>query len=825
VAIDKPLSNRSQPPLLTQPAYSDTVMLEEDEVLGGTQIEETEDGGMLINFDPSESESPLGAFDSNLAETMEETDLNDVAIDLIGNFGIDKSSRSDWEKTYKEGVDLLGLSIEERTEPWDGASGITHPILAEAVVRFQSQAIGEIFPEGGAVKVKVVGKYTPEKQKQSIRVQDHMNYMVEDEMVEYREEMDRLLFALPVAGSAFKKVYNDEELGRLVAVFVPAEDLVVSFGATSLHSATRVTEIMRKSSNWIKKRVVSGFYRDVDLQTFGTDDTDVKDKLHETVGETRDTTDDDTITLLECHVDLDLVGYEDSNEGEQAGIALPYVVTIDAGSRQVLSIYRNWMPDDEKKVKRQHFTHYQYIPGFGFYGLGLVDAGSLANLPAGYKSRGMRIKGDNTPLAPGEFRDVDVPSGKISDHLMPLPYKEPSQVLFALLGAIVEEGRRFASITDMNVSSQSQEAPVGTTLALLERDMKVTQAIQGRLHRSLKDEFKILVILLQGIPNKVYPYEVEGGSEQMEADFDGRVDAIPVSDPNSATASHRIMKAQAAVQMSAMAPQEFKLKPLFRYALESMGIPDAKEMVPLESDILALDPVTENMNVLNMEPVKAFIAQDHQSHIQVHMMGMQDPKVTSILANSPHAQASAAAMMSHITEHVAYQYRSEIEQTLGTQLPPMGEELPPEIEADYSRLVAEAATNLFQRNSAEKQAIDNEAAAKDPLNIIRNRELDLEETEAIGKLDIQKQRLDIDRAKLLQKDEQQDADRTQRATSDSERVRGDLLGNVLRAASETESLDQMERIKLVELMIEQIKTSASEIKLSRPGDNGSQRLN
>lgn len=834
MAIDKGLMTPAEElPLIPGSYIDENVSIPDGPSGDNVSIEDTDNGGVLINFDPEAPIEPELPFEVNLAEYIDGTDLTGLSSSLIDKYTRDKASRSDWEKTYKDGIDLLGLSIEDRTMPWDGASGVTHPILSEAVIRFQSQAIGEIFPEGGPVRTKLIGEGTVQKTAQGLRVENHMNWLIQEDMVEYREEMDRLLFALPAAGSAFKKIYHDPETEKIVATFIPAEDFVVSFGATSLKTANRATEIIRKPGNWVKKRQYAGFYRDVDLSAVDIERSDLKEKLSSTVGEVADATDDDLYTLIEMHVDLDLVGFEDGGEEFPTGIALPYVVTIDLGSNEVLSIYRNWLPDDEKRQKRQHYTHYQYIPGFGFYGLGLIhllggiakgstsmlrqliDAGSLANLRAGFKTRGLNVRGENTPLAPGEYRDVDVPSGKIADNIMTLPVAEPSQTLFALLGSLVEEGRRFASLTDINISNMSQDAPVGTTLALIERNMKVMTAIQSRLHKSLKDEFQIIITILQGIPNKVYPYEVDVDPSSMEEDFDGRIDVIPVSDPNSSTSSHRIMKAQSALQMYALAPQEFNAKPLFRYAMEVMEIPGAKEIVPVSDDIIPMDPISENMSALTQSPIKAFIEQDHASHIQVHMLGMQDPKIQSILESSPQAQASAAAMMAHVTEHVAFQYRSEMENSMGVQLPPAGEQLPPEVEAEYSRLVAQAAAKLFERNTAEKQMIENEEQLQDPLTQIRMEELDMERMEKEANIYIKQQRLEIDKARLAQKDSSEEADRIQQAISSSERVQGELIGNIVRAASETEQLSSNERIKLFETLVRNIKDEAASIRVTR----------
>lgn len=815
------------------PAYPDdntteSIVIHEDFDDSPNSVTETEDGGVVVQFGEYAEPGADVDFSTNLATVLDEGDLTKLAGDLINKFEIDKKSRADWEKVYEEGVKLLGLKREERDQPWIGASGVTHPILMEAAVDFQSQAIGELFPAGGPVRTKLVGETDTAKTKQGIRVERHMNWMVTEEMSEYRDEMDRLLFQLPISGTVFKKTFWDSEKGRISSLAIGAEDFVVNFGARNLQSASRTHEIMRRDGNWIKKRVYSGFYRDVDLSPIDSERTELKKALHETVGETVNTEDDDLYTLIEVHCNLDLPGYEEA-------YALPYVVTIDIGSESVLSIYRNWLPDDESKQKRLHYTKYDYIPGYGFYSLGLthllggiasgatsmlrqlIDAGTLNNLQAGFKTRGLRTRGERKPLAPGEFRDVDVPAGKIQDNLFILPFKEPSQVLFQLLGMVVEEGRRFSSSMDLKLGNMNQETPVGTALAILERNMKVMSAIQSRLHRSMKDEFAIMVSILQGQSGKSYPYTIEDEDPSiMESDFDQRIDVIPVSDPNASTSSHRIMKGQTALQMHAMAPPgTMNAKPLYRWALEQMEIPGASEIIPLESDLKPMDPISENMAVLTNNPVKAFMHQDHQAHIQVHMLGMQDPKVQGILKDSPQAQAAAAAMMAHVTEHVAYQYRAEIEQALGTSLPPEGQEIPPEIEAEMSRLVAQAATKMFERNVAEQQMIENEKKLQDPIVQQRERELDIEERKEEAKVMLGLERLALDKAKLLQKNESEDATRTQQAMSNSERVMGEILGRIIEAASVTEELSTKERIALVEKLIDSVNDEAKIISSER----------
>lgn len=803
-----------------------------DETIGetpGVAIEVIEDGGVLINFDPTfEDNAP--EFYSNLAEYMDDQPLDALGFELVDKYKGDKDSRKDWEDSYIKGLNLLGLQIEERTEPWNGACGITHPLLAEAVVRFQSQTIGEIFPASGPVRTKVVGKTDIATSKQANRVEEYMNYLLTDVMMDYREEIDRMLFSLPLAGSAFKKVYWDEDMGRPCAVFIPAEDIVVPYGATSLGTSPRITHVMRKDRNWVRKMQVAGVYKDCEIGPTGDMESDIRRKIDELTGESGSFNDDDRITLLEMHVDLDLDGFEDEVEGESTGIALPYVVTIDASSSKVLSIYRNYLDDDPNRNKRDHFVHYQYIPGFGFYGFGLVhliggiaqgatsilrqlvDAGTLSNLPGGFKSRGLRLKGDNVPIAPGEWRDVDVPGGKISDNLMAMPYKEPSQVLFGLLGNIIEEGRRFASLTDMNISNMNQEAPVGTTLALLERNLKVMTAIQARIHSSMRSELMILSGIIKDHYQE-YPYQVDEDQASIALDFDGRVDVVPVSDPNSSTMAQRILQYQSALQLSQMQPQLYNHEKLHRQMLEVMGIQDAQDIVPLEEEeALPTDPVTENQKILNLDPVKAFPFQDHAAHIQVHMNAMQDPKVQQVLENSPTAQLSMAEAMSHITEHVAFMYRMEIQNELGVPLPPESEQLPPEIENELSRLVAEASSQLFNRNSVEASNQQIQEQLEDPAVQLRQRELDIREQEAMGRIENARQKLELDAFRIGNKLELDEQKMDQAREIASEKVQAQLFGDIMDAASNTEKLEVQERIKAADMLQEEFKEDSKDLR-------------
>ena len=747
---------------------------------GGLEIEivnpdavsiETEDGGAIVILGPELSDQVMPGFNSNLAEHMDARDLGALGHQLLDDFESDSHSREDWEQTYKKGLDLLGLKIEDRSSPWPGACGVFHPILAEAAVRFQSQAIMETFPAGGPVRTKIVGRVTPERERQAIRVKEDLNYILTEKMSEYRGEHERMLFALPLAGAAFKKVYFDPTLGRPASVYVPAEDFVAPYGASDLQTAPRYTHIMRKHPNEIRKLQVMGFYRDVDLSTPVPDRNEIqrtKDKLS---GEEM-TEFDDRHVLYEMHVDLDLAGYEDvGKDGEPTGIALPYVVTVEKSTGVVLSIYRNWKQEDELKLKRQHFVQYGYIPGFGFYPFGLihlvggiaksatsilrqlVDAGTLANLPAGLKARGLRIKGDSTPLMPGEFRDVDVPSGAIKDSITFLPYKEPSQVLAQLLGTLVEEGRRFASIADLQIGDANQNAPVGTTLALMERAMKVMSAVQARLHASMKQELDLLVDIIRTHMQGDYDYETDMGATRTD-DYDGRIDVIPVTDPNAASLSQRVVQYQAALQLAQQAPQMYDLPELHREMLTVLGIQDPSKIIPSEKDKKPMDPVSENMAILSGKPVKAFLYQDHEAHIKVHMAAMQDPKILQLVGQSPQAGPMQAAAMAHISEHIGFQYRKEIEKQLGVELPPPDEPLPEDIEVALSQLVAEAAQKLLQKDQSEVQQQEMQQKMQDPvvqaqMQDMQNKQAEIQRKAAKDQADIelrrQQQQIEIER--------------------------------------------------------------------------------
>jgi len=723
-----------------------------------------DDGGMIIDFDPNAPELMGVEHGSNLAEYMDERDLASLASELVAQFDADRNSRADWEETYVRGLDLLGLKFEDRSTPWEGACGVFHPMLSEAVIRFQAQTIQEIYPASGPVKTTIVGKITDDKTKQAHRVQNYLNYLITQRMTEYRTETEKLLFSLPIAGSAFRKVYFDPSMGRPCAMFVPAEDFVVSYGASDLSTCERATHVMKKTSNEIRKLQVAGFYSDIDLPPPSPDITEIQQKYDRLTGASDNYEFDDRHTLLEMHVDIDLIGFEDKEGGAPTGIALPYVVTIDKSSRTILSVRRNWYEGDPKKMKRDHYVHYQYLPGLGFYGFGLVhmigglsksatsllrqlvDAGTLANLPGGLKSRGLRIKGDDTPIMPGEFRDVDVPGGAIRDNITFLPYKEPSNVLYQLLGDIVQEGRRFASAADVKASDINGEAPVGTTLAVLEREMKVMSAVQARVHAAVSKELKILSELVRDYGPEVYPYEDDDG-QALPMDFNDRIDIIPVSDPNAGTMAQRIMQYQAALQLAAQAPQMYDMPLLHRQMLDVLGIQDADKIVPTENDLKPTDPVTENMNIITGEPVKAFIYQDHEAHIQVHMAAMKDPQIIQMIGRAPNKQAIESAMAAHVAEHVAFAYRAKIEKELGVELPGPDEKLPEDIELRISRLAAPAAEQVTGKAQMMAQAEQNAKQSQDPIVQMQQRELALKEQQAMAKAQTDMAKVQVDAQK------------------------------------------------------------------------------
>jgi hypothetical protein len=744
-------------------------------------------GGMEIDFDPKEETDE--DFDENLAELLDDGELSSIAADLLSDFDDDVASRKDWITTYTDGLELLGMKIEERTEPWDGACGVHHPLLSEALVKFQAETMMATFPSAGPVKTKIIGKETSSKKEAAVRVQDDMNHQLLDVMTEYRPEHERMLWGLGLSGNAFKKVYFDPKLNRQTSLFVPAEDMVVPYGASNLETAERVTHVMRKTENDMRRLQVAGFYRDIDLGEPSSQLDDVEKKIAEKMGFSA--TSDDRYKVLEMHVDLDLPGFEHTDaDGDETGIALPYVVTIEKGSQEILSIRRNWEPDDETYTKRQHFVHYGYVPGFGFYCFGLihligafaksgtslirqlVDAGTLSNLPGGFKARGMRIKGDDTPISPGEWRDVDVPSGTIRDNLLPLPYKEPSQTLMGLLNQIVEEGRRFANAADLQVSDMSGNAPVGTTLAILERTLKVITAVQARVHYSMKQELGLLKGIIAAYAPEDYDYDPEEGSRKAKKSDYTTTEVIPVSDPNASTMAQKIVQYQAVLQLAQGAPQLYNLPILHRQMLDALGIKDAQKLVPLEEDKFPVDPVSENQNILRLKPVKAFLTQDHNAHIAVHMAMMQDPKIMGTLQGNPLLPQIQATVMSHVAEHLGFQYRKDVEVQLGMQMPPQegddGEDMKqdPEVEAALSPLLAQAATQLLQQNQAGAAQQKAQQQAQDPLIQMQMQELQLKAQEIQNKaqrdqaeIQVKMQQIQVDRERIA----------AQSATADKQR--------------------------------------------------------
>jgi len=719
--------------------------------------------GLEIDLEKAEDTEE---FNKNLAEDLTEGELTLLAGDLIGDFDGDVASRKDWIQTYVDGLELLGLKIEERSEPWDGACGVYHPILAEAVTKFQSETIMDTFPASGPVKGEIIGKETQEKKDAMERVVDDMNYELTEKMTEYRSEHERMLWGTALSGNGFKKVYVDPGLDRQVSIYVPSEDLVVPYGASNLETAERVSHVMRKTENELLRLQLDGFYRDVELGAPQNTLDEVEKKIAEKLG-FRATT-DSRYKLIEMQVDLDLPGFEHKDDkGNKTGLKLPYIVTIEYGSMTVLAVRRNWEPDDETYQKRQHFVHYPYIPGFGFYAFGLihliggfaksgtsilrqlVDAGSLANLPGGFKTRGLRVKGDDTPIAPGEFRDVDVPSGTMKDNIMPLPYKEPSQTLIQLLNQIIEEGRRFAAAGDLKVSDMSANSPVGTTLAILERTLKVMSAIQARMHFSMKNEFKLLKKIIASYAPADYSYQPATGTKKARRSDYEMVNIIPVSDPNAATMSQKVVQYQAVLQLSQTAPQLYNLPYLHRQMLDVLGIKNAEKLVPLPEDEKPLDPITENMNALKNKPMKAFMYQDHQAHIQIHMALLNDPKVRELIGQNPQAPLIAQALQAHITEHIGMEYKRQMELAMGVNIPyndlddsDDATKLSPEQELQIARLAVPAAQNLLNQNQTEVAARNAQQAAQDPVVQMQLKELQLKAQE----VDIKMKKMQIDAA-------------------------------------------------------------------------------
>jgi len=754
------------------------------------------DGSMEITIEPGKEVSD--DFSKNLAEEMDDSELGALASELMEYVDADINSRKDWTETYVKGLEVLGMKYEERTEPWNGACGVFSTVLTEAAIRFQSETITETFPAQGPVKTEIIGAIDRLKEEAANRVREDMNYRLTEQMPEYRPEHERMLFNLGLAGSAFKKVYYDPGLRRQVSLFVPAEDVIIPYGSSGARTAERVTHLMRKTKNDVKKLQVNGFYRDVDLGEPVQIHTDVEKKKAEEQGYS--VNEDDRYQIAEIQVDWNLKGYEQEDD-----IALPYIIAIDRGTNKVLAIYRNWEEDDETYAKRQHLVQYDYVPGFGAYGMGLIhiiggyaragtslirqliDAGTLSNLPGGMKSRGLRVKGDDTPIAPGEFRDVDVPSGSIKDNIMMLPYKEPSQVLAALLNQITEEGRRLGSIADMKVSDMSAQAPVGTTLALLERQLKIMGAVQARVHNSMKEEFKLLKNIIRDHAPASYDYDpVAGNPEAMQADYD-MVEVIPVSDPNSSTMAQRIMQYQAVMQLAAQAPQIYDLPILHRQMIEVLGVKNAEKLVPIDDDMTPRDPISENMAFLRGEPTKAFIYQDQDAHIAAHTTFMQDPMIMQTMGQNPAAQQMMGAIMAHIAEHLAFAYRRKIEEQLGVPLPPPNEKLPEEVEVQLSQLVAQASVQLLQQNMAQMQDKKNQQMQQDPLIQMQQAELQIkaqeaqtraQKTQADIQLAQEKLKLEAQRIMMDMQKEQQRVTSQERQTT--QKLKADMVKNIVK---------------------------------------------
>jgi hypothetical protein len=763
-------------------------------------------GGLEIVIEPGKDGSE--DFNANIAEEMDEDDLVSLAGDLLGEFEEDVSSRKDYMQTYVDGLDLLGMKLEDRTEPWPGACGVYHPLLSEALVKFQAETIMETFPASGPVKTQIIGKETPEKVEAAARVKDDMNYQLTEKMVEYRPEHERMLWGLGLSGNAFKKVYFDPSLDRQVSIYVPTEDVVVPYGASNLETAERVTHAMRKTPNDLRKLQVAGFYRDVELG----DPQDTLDEVEKKIAEKMGfrATADDRFKVLEMQVDLDLKGYEDKDkDGEETGIALPYIVTIEKQTQTILAIRRNWNEDDPNKIKRNHFVHYPYIPGFGFYAFGLihligafaksgtsiirqlVDCGTLSNLPGGFKTKGLRVKGDDTPIAPAEFRDVDVASGTIKDNIMTLPYKEPSQVLYSLLGTIVEEGRRFASAADLKVSDMSAQSPVGTTLAILERTLKVMSAVQARIHYAMKQEFKLLKAIIRDYTDDEYSYQPDSAHPRIKrSDYD-MVEVIPVSDPNAATMSQKVVQYQAVLQLAQGAPQIYDMPLLHRQMLEVLGIRNADKLIPSTDTQKPKDPISENMDVLGGKPLKAFIYQDQDAHITTHTSFLQDPMTAQMIGQNPMAQQIGAALQAHIAEHYGFKYRQMIEQKLGAPLPDRDQDIPQDYEVAISRLVAQAAQQLTIQNQAQAAQQEAQQQAQDPIIQMQQAELQLKAQEVQRKAqkdqvdaELKSVQLGIEKERIAAQERQAQASLMVKAATQDEQFKMDQVQTMIKAMAE-----------------------------------------
>jgi hypothetical protein len=793
--------------------------------LGGegaeVEIEELEDGGVEISFGPSNDDDEEGEFGENLAELLDEGVLEELSGDLVELIETDIGSRKEWADTFVKGMDVLGFKYEERTEPWDDACGVYSTVLAEAAIRFQAETMSETFPAAGPVKTKILGKVTKEKEDAAERVRTDMNYQLTDRMVEYRPEHERMLYSLGLAGSAFKKVYFDPSMGRQVSIYVPAEDVIVPYGASNIEQAERVTHVMRKTENEMKRLMAQGFYRDVELGEPESFPSDIEKKKAEDGGYSL--TNDERYTVFEVHADLCIDGVDDDEDE----LAKPYVVTIERGTGEVLAIRRNWDEEDPLTLKRDHFVHYVYVPGFGFYGLGLihiiggyaragtalirqlVDAGTLSNLPGGLKSRGLRVKGDDTPIAPGEFRDVDVPSGNIKDNIMTLPYKEPSQTLLALLQRITEEGRRLGAISDMNVSDMSANAPVGTTLALLERQLKPMAAVQSRVHYAMKLEFKLLKGIIAEYAPEDYQYEPESGLARARKEDYALVDVIPVSDPNSSTMAQRVVQYQAVFQMAQSAPQIYDLPYLHRQMIEVLGVKNADKMVPMSEDQKPRDPVSENMSILIGKPVKAFIYQDHEAHIATHQSFIQDPMIAQTIGQNPQAQGMMAAMQAHIAEHLGFNYRKQIEERLGAPLPAPDEQMPEDMEIQLARLVADAGKQLTQAHQQQAAQEQAQQQAQDPMFQLQQAEVQVKQAEVQRKQQKDQTDAQIAGAKL-----QLDQQRVQiEAQKEGARLQSQEKQNSAR-------LNTQERQQQAKLKLDALKVLATPKQPRQPGKKG-----
>ena len=772
-----------------------------------------DDGSVEITIIPDADITDFMSFDANLAEALEENDLQNLASDILGLIEADIDSRKDWADTFVKGLEVLGFKYEERSDPWEGACGVYSNVLAEAAIRFQAETMSETFPAAGPVKVKILGQETPEKMEAAERVRADMNYELTERMVEYRSEHERMLYSLGLAGSAFKKVYFDPNIGRQIAVYIPAEDVIVPYGASHIETAERVTHIMRKTKNDMKKLQAAGFYRDVELGEPQAFHTDIEERKAEEGGYSL--TDDERYAVYEVHADLVVPGIDNEDD-----IARPYVVTIERGTGEVLAIRRNWNETDPLSLKRQHFVHYVYVPGFGFYGLGLVhiiggyakagtslirqlvDAGTLSNLPGGLKSRGLRIKGDDTPIEPGEWKDVDVPSGSIRDNIMPLPYKEPSQTLLALLNQITQEGRRLGAISDMNISDMSANAPVGTTLALLERTLKPMAAVQARVHYAMKQEFKMLKAIMAEYAPQEYGYVPNRGEVTARQDDYMMVDVIPVSDPNSSTMAQRVVQYQAVLQMAQSAPQIYDLPQLHRQMIEVLGVKNAEKLVPMKDDLTPTDPVSENMDALTGKPMKAFMYQDHDAHIATHQSFMQDPQVAQMIGQNPQAQQIMASLQAHIAEHLAFSYRKQMEEKIGAPLPAPNEPLPEDIEVSLAQVMAKAGAQLSQAKQQQAAQAAAQQQMQDPTFQLQQQELAIKQAEVQRKA--QKDQVDAqlrmaEQERKSQKDAIDAAIDTQQLKLDREELKMDAEKDGLKMAMDTKKSEEQLAVQIAQL--------------------------